>query len=38
MRAVFHTYTSAHLHIYSVGSEGFEPPYSEENRFTVCRL
>ena len=22
----------------SVGREGFEPPYSYENRFTVCRL
>ena len=21
-----------------VGREGFEPPYSYENRFTVCRL
>jgi hypothetical protein len=21
-----------------VGREGFEPPYSEESRFTVCRL
>ena len=23
---------------YGVGREGFEPPYSYENRFTVCRL
>ena len=22
----------------NVGREGFEPPYSYENRFTVCRL
>ena len=24
--------------VLSVGWEGFEPPYSEESRFTVCRL
>ncbi len=26
------------LPLYYVGRVGFEPTYSEENRFTVCRL
>ena len=34
----FHNSTFTHFHIFNVGREGFEPPYSWENRFTVCRL
>ena len=32
----FHIFIFTHYHIRLVGKDGFEPPNSEEDRFTVC--